>query len=172
MNREQKNLKQREYYQRNKERERESANRRYEKLNSKDYFRVCPTCGKEYKIGYAQYIKTRQNPDIECRSCDIETREGWGDGHIDTTGYKRVYYTNIDGDREMILEHRLVMQNYLGRHLRKHEHVHHKNGMRDDNRIENLELWTRSHPYGVRVEDLKNWAINYLKEEHNIEVQI
>jgi hypothetical protein len=50
------------------------------------------------------------------------------------------------------------METQLGRYLLRGENVHHRNGRRDDNRPENLELWVRGQPNGSRVADAIAWA--------------
>lgn len=83
--------------------------------------------------------------------------------YINKLGYRILSLRLNEGDtrKKEIREHSWIMSQYLGRPLYKHENIHHKNGIRDDNRIENLELWSKSQPPGQRVEDKLKWCVEF-----------
>jgi len=81
-----------------------------------------------------------------------------GEGNVSPEGYRAFVKNGIK-----IFEHRLAMENYLNRKLLPGENVHHKNGDRLDNRIENLELWITAQPSGQRIEDKIQYALEMLE---------
>ena len=81
---------------------------------------------------------------------------------MDTLFVKNINHPRSSKNGSYVFEHILVMETKLERYLLPGENVHHINGIKDDNRIENLELWTRPQPSGIRVEDAVKWATEIL----------
>ncbi len=79
-------------------------------------------------------------------------------------GYKIERGEDASGEWKYRPQSVLVMEDHIGRFLKKGETVHHKNGIRADNSIGNLELWSQMHPYGQRVEDMIAFCMDYLSE--------
>lgn len=76
-------------------------------------------------------------------------------------------YTVININGEQVAKHRVVMEKKLGRKIRRFEFVHHKNGLKWDWRIQNLELWTiRKDPPGQRVKDILKFVKKYYHKEY------
>lgn len=106
---------------------------------------------------FATGTDLRRGKKKSCGCLQIETAKAasgsnspnWKHGK-DANGYVR-----IGAGR---LEHREVMERHIGRALWPFETVHHKNGIRHDNRPENLELWASKHPRGAKISDLLTYA--------------
>lgn len=85
----------------------------------------------------------------------------WG---IDANGYVTRSSQTFKGRSVLQFEHRLVMEEHIGRMLEAHENIHHRNGWVADNRLDNLELWDKPQTPGQRVADKIEWCKFYLGE--------
>lgn len=134
----------------------------------------CKQCG-------APFIRPHGKQQVYCsRRCSMLSRGGskangayrHPEGHElrHSSGYIQ---QKVNG--KWVMQHRLVMEQVIGRQLKATERVHHKNGKRDDNRPENLELWTgvgqsKKDPYGVRLVDKVMDMIESLNEAERAKV--
>jgi hypothetical protein len=154
------------YYERNKEKQKLKS-REYRKNNRE----VCNLRTKEsvkkkkeyYKIKKREYYRKTHGIALD----DPFVKRKAGEGTIDFSGYKTITkrgHPNQMDEKGRIREHIFIMSEYLGRPLIKGESVHHLNGIRDDNRIENLELWSKAQPAGQRVKDKIKWCIEFLSQ--------
>ena len=117
--------------------------------NNKGFYCICKCdyCEKEFKRDYFEVTKVKHH------FCNSKCRKEWMTGKNNpnwnggrkkrSDGYICVLkpdHPNCNG-KGYIREHRIVMEKYLGRYLTKEEIVHHKNGVVNDNNIENLMLF-------------------------------
>ena len=130
---------------------RECGNR----YKSADRIQKCAACGESFERPHG---KTR----TYCsRSCAMmgRARAGQIPSHKEGATIRHSSgYIQQKRDGKWVMQHRLVMEEVIGRPLTRNDHVHHKNGNRQDNRPENLELWTgvgtsKKDPHGVRLVD-------------------
>lgn len=147
--------------------------------------RKCKYCGLQvaeyyYKARFKGYKKTCDNHNgYNFRKGELNP--AWKGGKIkDKDGYIRIlapHLHNKKGASRYMLEHRMIVESSIGRRLEKDEIVHHLNGIRSDNRIENLEIikisfdgktnhetWTYPKALQKRIKDLENQLEQLTKE--------
>lgn len=118
----------------------------------------CPSCGNHMAAASKLCFKCTPREGAACGN--------WKGGKtIHKAGYVMV---RVEG--RYVFEHILVMEDYLGRQLLPEENIHHVNGVKDDNRLENLELWCKPQPTGVRVTDAIQWAKELLERYKGYEL--
>ena len=136
---------------------------------------TCAHCGKtEIRSRYTDTFRIYRDQKYCSQDCKVAAQQvaaankfNSGDfgRHIKKNGYVWISVPALanGGKKGAIMEHRCVMEQHLGRKLRPEETVHHKNGDRGFNKIENLELFNGNHGPGQRVIDKIAFAIEMLQ---------
>ena len=133
------------------------ANRRNKRIKVN-----CSNCNVPVIKFLSKYKKSKRhfcNPQCAGKFYTGKNCTHWKGGNSQN-GYKIIWHKGRG-----VMEHRVIMENHIGRPLKKFETVHHKNGIRNDNRIENLEIFSIVQPSGQRVSDIINFVVKHYRSD-------
>ena len=135
--------------------------------------RTCQMCGKVFLVAHEVTTRSENAGTLCSRTC----LNAWRRQHAvyrdkaigprpTGDGYVEEYcpdHPSVQGrQNKRVLQHRLVMEQMLGRFLVEGENVHHRDGQRNNNAPGNLELWVRVQPAGARVDEIYGHDVNRL----------
>lgn len=118
----------------------------------------CPDCGTERMMRLSNYI--RGNETGLCLSC-FNKRHGNGHKHEGYVFVKQAGHPRATKEG-FVKRAVLVLETKLGRHLNRQEHLHHINGIRDDDRPENLTILTNGEHARLHMTAKPNIKNRYL----------
>ena len=135
--------------------------------------RTCETCGGEFRMSPSQ-VKHRSGGRFCSNTCEgdfriarpLDRKHNGRCARLDPNGYVYVYEPDhpkaINGG--WVYEHRLVVERRIGRYLETAEHVHHVNGVKDDNRDENLLVMGQNDHARLSSQDYRDGIAEKLRE--------
>lgn len=129
--------------------------------------RKCPVCRSSSLDRYDRCAcgGRKQKTSKHCMSCTnkLNPRNWKGGKATHTKGYNLTY----DG-ATYVFNHRSVMEDVIGRKLLEDEFVHHKNGVKLDDRQDNLELWVKTPPQDMDSHASLDWALEMVSRYANM----
>lgn len=128
---------------------------KWKKASEEEIDRICRDCGNLFiATGTKKLCVTCRNAisKISAIKAAEVNKKNYKIGQLkkNNQGYMLIWTGN-----DWKFQHRILMEQKINRPLEKHETVHHKNGIRHDNSLDNLELWVGGIRYGQRAEDVK-----------------
>jgi len=128
----------------------------------------CPACGKEIKVRPSYVWRVYCSKECKARGQVARPLDRDHNGRpvrLDKAGYVMLWDPDHPGAfHGWVYEHRIVAEQTIGRHLDREEHVHHVNGVKDDNRPENLQIMGWLEHLALSGEEHRNGVKDALAE--------
>ena len=138
-----------------------------EEIRNREIYVECKCKCGVIKYVHFKSITKNQSKSCGCYRKTLYKQTKFGKGNTNWKGGKTINtqgYIEIRVDNQYVKEHRYVYEKHYNIKLTSKQNIHHINGDKLDNRIENLELWDTSQPSGQRVEDKIKYYSDLIKK--------